>query len=88
MGYVKTKDPDEVLDWNVEWTTELSGDTISTSTFTVDGVTLDSDSNTTTDATAWISGGTLGALASITNEIVTASGRTFNKSINYRIVVK
>lgn len=75
------KDPDAVLDYQFDWTTWLNGDTISSYTVTVDGVTLDSDSNTTTAVTAWVSGGTAGAVATVACEIVTAGGRTDERTI-------
>lgn len=75
------KDPQAVLDYQFNWATWLDGDTISSYTVTVDGVTLDSDTNTSTTVTAWLSGGTLGARAYVTCQIVTASGRTDERTI-------
>ena len=77
------KDPDAVLDYQINWATYLaSGDTISTSTWVVPtGITKDSDTNATTTTTIWISGGTAGTTYTFTNRIVTASGRTDDRSI-------
>lgn len=76
-----TKDPDAVLDYQIDWSDWLGSDTISTSDWTVaTGLTGDSDSNTDTTATIWLSGGTAGATYSVTNEIVTNGGRTDNRS--------
>lgn len=81
-----TKDPDEVLDYQFNWATWLGTDTISTSTVTVEpGITKDSDSNTTTAATVWLSGGTAGANYTITNEITTAGGRTKEATILIKV---
>jgi hypothetical protein len=60
--FERTKHPDEVLDYVMDWTTApwLSGsDTIESATVTVldAGITLDSSSNDTTTQTAWLSGG-------------------------------
>ena len=53
------KDPDEVLDYSIDWSTWLDSDTISSSSWTVEsGITKDSDSNDTTSTTIWLSGGT------------------------------
>lgn len=64
------------LDYQVNWASWLDeGDTISTSTFTVPaGLTLVSDTNTDTTATAVISGGTNGKSYEITNTITTTPG--------------
>lgn len=75
---VKVKDPNEVLDFVVDWSDWLpTGDTISTSAWTVPaGITNDSDTNDTTTTTIWLSGGTLATQYELTNRIVTANGRT------------
>ncbi len=68
----------EVVDYVVSWSALLGADTISTSTFTVSaGLTKDSQSNTTTTATVWVSGGTVNTDYTITNTITTAGGRTW-----------
>lgn len=80
------KDPNEVLDYVRDWTTALAGDTIATSAWTVpSGITKDSDSNTTTTATIWLSGGTLDADYALVNRITTAGGRTMRKTLTFRI---
>lgn len=84
-----TKDPDEVLDYVRDWTAILDGDTIATSTWTPDtGITVASSSNTTTAATVWVSGGTLGQTYGIRNRITTAGGRTHDKTLHFTIVSK
>lgn len=87
------KDPSDELDYKVDWSEWLAGsspvDTIATSTWTVDaGITKDSDSNTTTDATIWLSGGTAGRTYHVTNRIVTAGGRTAERSIYIAVLQK
>lgn len=81
------KDPDEVLPYTFDWSAWLvSGDTISTSTMTAaGGITVDSDSNTTTTADAVISGGTVNTPATLTNRITTANGYTSDRTIHFRI---
>ena len=67
---------DSTLDYVIDWTAWLNGDTISTSTWTVDaGMTEASSSNTTASATIWLSGGTIGNSYTIKNHITTTAGR-------------
>jgi len=77
-----TKDPNEVLDYVVDWTSWLGGaDTIATSAFTVPtGLTLTSSSNTSTTATVWLSDGIATQSYTVTNQVVTAGGRTVERS--------
>ena len=77
------KDPEGVLDYSFDWNTNwLNGDTISASTWTVPaGITKDSDSDSGGVTTIWLSGGTAGNTYTITNRIVTAAGRTEERSV-------
>ena len=76
------KDPDAVLDYAVDWTDWLGVDTIASSTWTVPtGITKTANSNTTKVATVWLSGGTASAEYSIVNKIVTAGGRTDERTL-------
>lgn len=80
------KDPDEVEFYVRDWSADLDGDTIATSTWTVpSGITKDSDTNTTTTATIKLSGGTLGSDYALVNRITTAAGRTLDKTLTFRI---
>jgi len=81
------KDPQSVLDYGFDWSDWLdTGDTVSTSTWNVPtGITEDSDSNTGTTTTVWLSGGTVGKKYKITNRMVTADGRTVDRSFYVRI---
>jgi len=81
------KDPDAVLDYLWDWTSWLqTGETITTSTFIVPtGITKNSDTNTATTCTIWLSGGTIGATYKITNRIVTSAGRTNDRSTMFVI---
>lgn len=82
-----TKDPEAVLDYEVDWSDWLDTDTIASSTWTVaDGITKDSDSNTTTTATIWLSGGTAGTTYELLNHIVTNAGREDERTV--KITVK
>jgi hypothetical protein len=75
------------LDYKVDWATWLSTDTISTSSWTVPtGLTKASESNTTTSATVWVSGGTIGTTYEIINTIITAAGRTDYRTVTITII--
>jgi uncharacterized phiE125 gp8 family phage protein len=82
----ESKRPNEVRDYLVDWTAFLAGDTIATSDVTVTGATLDSDTNDTTSATVWLSGGTAGTTARIVNTITTAGGRTETQVFTLAVV--
>lgn len=82
-----TKDPNAVLDYKVNWATWLqASETIASSNFTVPaGITKDSQSNTTTTATVWLSGGTVGTEYAVVNRITTNQGRTDDRTITIRV---
>jgi len=79
----KIKDPDSILPYDVKWHKWLtSGDTIADSEwFIPDGLNLETESNTDTQAVVWLSGGELGREYIITNRIVTAFGLTEDQSL-------
>ena len=84
----KTKDPNSVLDYVLDWGTFWleAGDTISASTWTVPaGITKDSDLNTNTTTTIWVSGGTAGEDYNLLNRVVTAGGRTVDRTLRIRV---
>ena len=77
------KDPDDVLDYSIDWTARLAGDTISSSIWIVPaGITKDSDSNTDSISTIWLSAGTVGQRYNITNRITTVAGRTIDNTVS------
>ena len=81
------KDPDAVLDYTFDWSRWLATDEkISTSDVTVSaGITLTSDTNSDTQAVAWVSGGASGQPYTITNRITTDKGRTDDRTITIRV---
>ena len=86
---VYKKDPNAVLDYTFDWTAYLTpiADTIVSATFVFDaGLTKVSQSNTAMTATAYMSGGTVGEKLTLTCRIVTAGGRTDDRSITLSIV--
>jgi hypothetical protein len=96
---IVTKDPDAELDYGFGWTEWLADvpagedpDTISSSSWIVSGADSElSDADATHDettTTVWLSGGTVGITYTVTNRIVTAGGRTEDRSMQIRIVEK
>ena len=91
MANVLVKDPDEVIDYTVDWEAEswlATSETISTSTWSVSPsgtLTVDSDSNDTTTATVMLSAGTVGITYRVTNEITTNQSRTGHKTVVVRV---
>ena len=76
------KDPDAVLDYQVDWSTWLAGDTIQSHTVTApDGLTVDSHSATSTAVTMWLSGGDAGVTYPVVCHIVTAAGREDDRTL-------
>lgn len=92
-----TKDPNEVLDYQIDWDDEdppgprlVDGETISTSTFSIvsgDVVIAVSPAPSVADGvtTVWLTGGTADTSAVILNRVVTSAGRTYDKSVKLRI---
>lgn len=91
MRYLKSfpKDPAAVLDYTIDWDADdwLGSDTITgTPVWTVaTGLTKDSQSNTTTTATVWLSGGTANTDYDVACKITTAGGRTDERTIRIQV---
>jgi len=80
------KDPDALLDYVIDWSDWLSGDTIADSEWIVpDGLVNVDDSFTDAATTIWLSGGTAGRKYSLTNRITTAGGRVDDRSIGVMV---
>lgn len=84
------KDPDEVLDYLVDWSARLSvGDAIASSTWIVPaGIVKDSDSFNDTTTTIWLSGGTVGTTYDITNRITTDGARVMDQTMRLKLKAK
>lgn len=88
------KDPNDVLDYAVDWSAWLTAenDTVSSSSWSVEtagsGLTIDSSSfnSTTKKATAFLSGGNEGGPYRVRNRIITAGGRTKDMSLLIQVV--
>jgi len=81
------KDPSARKDYGFDWgTLWLNGDTISASEWILPtGITKFDESNTTTDTTIWLTGGTAGTDYLVTNQITTAGGRIEQRSIKIQV---
>jgi uncharacterized phiE125 gp8 family phage protein len=89
MAYVlESKRPTEVRYHRHDWSAFLDGDTIATSSWAVadTAVVIDDDTNDDTTATVWVSGGTAGTIATLTNTITTADGLTEIETFLLQIV--
>ncbi len=90
----KFKGPDETVNFAVDWADWLDTDrdgtadtTISTATWTAqDGLTVGTTSETTTVATAAISGGSVGQDYKVTCSIDTSGSETFKRFVIIHVV--
>lgn len=81
------KDPDADLDYGIDWTDWLGDDEIVQSTWAApDGITADRPGHAGGLTTVWIRGGEVGQAYRVINRIITAAGRTDDRSINLRIL--
>ncbi len=93
------KDPDDTLDYSVDWERFLGTDTISSVTWTindssgtevsfsgtVNGLTNVSVSNTDTVATIFMSGGTANTTYTVFCQIVSVSGLVAKRTITLKV---
>ncbi len=90
-------DPQEILDYTFDWSNFLDGegspsDAISSSTWAISPMeagspsepVLASESNTATTATVYVSNCAAAGVYQLTNAVVTAQGRTAERSITLR----
>lgn len=84
---LQRKDPDEVLDYAIDWTAELAdkNDTAQSAAWTVpDGLTQPAGKPPTLDggkATVWLAGGTSGRTYSVSCRLTTTAGRIYDRSL-------
>jgi len=80
--FTAIKDPSAKLDYQFDWASWLGADTIVTSTWAAPaGISVESSTKTATTATVWLSGGVDGKDYAAVNTIVTAAGRTDQRTI-------
>lgn len=86
--YFPNKDPDEVLDYKINWSKRLNGDTIESSTIELEGtpsLVIDETSFDDKSVTVWLSGGTVGETILLLNRIETEGGRIMDQTISITI---
>jgi hypothetical protein len=88
-----TKDPQDIADTGIDWNANAfltdRATTISTSTWSVgSGLTIVTDSETTTTTLVRISGGTLGNRYDLVNHVVLANGEEYDRTIRVEIAAK
>lgn len=83
MSSWPSKDPDDVLDYKIDWTARLAGDQIvSSQWFVPEALESRDEAFNSTSCTIWLLGGVAAMNYLITNRITTAGGRTIDKSVN------
>lgn len=86
MAQTFNKDPSAIKNYGFDWSAFLGNDTITTSSWIVPaGITKQSESNTTTRAIIWLSGGTHGEDYLVTNQITTSGGVTEQMSLKIQV---
>lgn len=77
------KDPDAFIDYTIDWSRWLSGDTITNAIWFADSpdITIAFSNHDTVSSQVWVSGGKDGARYVLTNRITTVSGRIDDRSI-------
>ena len=84
--YAPDKDPSGVLDYTMDWELWLDTDQITVSSWSAStGITVAASGSTSTTATVWLSGGTVGKTYQVTNTITTSMGRTTAQSFYIRV---
>lgn len=84
------KDPDEILDYKLNWRARIeAGDKITSSIWTVPaGLTSGTTTYTDYTTTIWLSDGVADTSYTIKNTITTEGGRTMEYSVRLRVVDK
>jgi len=87
LSWERTKDPDEFVDYTINWANQIGSDTITASSWAYTGdpdslaLVLSNGSFTTTTATIWANGGNDGTRYTLTNHITTFGGRIMEQSV-------
>jgi len=89
MGFPKfNKDPDAILDYGFNWVEWLEeGETIVSAVWIIpNGISLDSQAESTIETLAWLSGGTVGISYNITCHITTSAGREDDRTLTIKVI--
>ena len=87
------KDPNDVLDYVIDWTARLDPDTdtIQSSLWIVpDGITKNSDQimSGSKKTKIWLSGGSVSITYSFVNRVTTVGGRTMDQTVKIKVKEK
>lgn len=75
------KDPADNLDFTIDFSASLGADTIASVAWTIPaGLTAGAQTNSTTAATVWLSGGTVGSDYAVVCRATTAGGRVIERT--------
>jgi len=84
-----TKDPDEVLDYQLDWSARVLDDPIVASEWQIPaGLTKGTERFSETITTVWLEGGEDDTTYHVVNRITTAAGRIMDQSVKLTIVKK
>jgi hypothetical protein len=86
------KDPDEKLDYSINWNTDEDGDVgsgrllpgdmiVISEWFSPVGITVVSEGFSSTMTTIWLTGGAVGETYEFLNRVTTAAGRIMDKTV-------
>jgi hypothetical protein len=86
---VGEKDPNSILDYPIDWSEWLTAISDTHASHTIEnitgGIVKDASNHSAGIITVWLSGGTVGETASFTVRIVTAGGRTEDRTFYLKI---
>lgn len=85
------KDPDEFLDYCIDWTKRLVDDDTITSVewlLSSDEIVKSNESHDTTKALLWIAGGTAGQTYQVLCRVTTTQGRIMDQTVNLKCAAK
>lgn len=84
-----SKQPAERLDFAIDWTARLAGDSIVASTFKVPaGIVGDASSRSATATIVWLSAGADRQSYLVVNRITTAAGRVMSQAVRIKVKAK
>ena len=74
------KDPSDTIDYSISWH-QLGSDSITTSVWESDSLTVGTSTIVGLVTTCFVSGGTAGEVTNLTNTITTGMGRTLQRTV-------
>ena len=84
--YTISKSPNAILNYGFNWDDWLGNNTITASTWVIDGLTIDTNSFTDTVTTALISGGKVGHSYHAVNTITVSTGEAESRTLHINVI--